>query len=168
MPLLCTSPARPSRFFSPKTPESFASLMIRERHFRPLRVSERLAVATAVVVFLAPAARPQAMLSVDPWDISSSQFPDSTTTQILTLANVGDAGLNFTIRESENDCSTYTNLPWVSVSRSTGSIPLDGEITVAVVFNSYGLTRRLHGCALHRESRSRDARGSRRVVVSGG
>ncbi|HLF91015.1 MAG TPA: NEW3 domain-containing protein [Anaerolineales bacterium] len=103
-------------------------------------------------------------IDVTPTSLSSTQLPDTVITHTLTITNVGQSFLNWTIEEAAlapgvvgvsdaqigpdhvvlngefaNSC-TPTDIPWVSVSPTNGSLIAGSSSTVDATFDSTGLS----------------------------
>ena len=85
----------------------------------------------------------QAGISVDPPSMTAAQLADTTTTQELRIQSgtLGrEADLEWSITESAGDCATPSDLPWVSLSATSGTTPAGGLSGVGVTFDSAGLS----------------------------
>lgn len=87
----------------------------------------------------ANACRPDITLS--PSSLSAAAFIASTDVKTLTIGNrrAGSDPLDWTITEAQSDCSSPSDLTWVSESAS-GSTAALGNSPVMVTFDSTGLT----------------------------
>lgn len=80
---------------------------------------------------------------VAPESLSAAAIEDEETTVALTVANRAvepDEGLDWTITEAESDCSTPSDLGWVSVAPTSGSTASSSSTNVDVTFDATGLT----------------------------
>jgi hypothetical protein len=80
-----------------------------------------------------------ASASVEPTSLSSSQPEGTVRSSALTIRNEAPAGsddLSWHIREAETDCSSPSDLPWVSASPASGLTSPQGSTSVAVRFDA--------------------------------
>ena len=78
-------------------------------------------------------------VAVDPASLAVAQGPDLVSSQPLAIANNGGSSLDWSINETDTDCTAPADVSWLSVSPDTGStIPL-GSDSVEVFFDSSGL-----------------------------
>ena len=79
-------------------------------------------------------------INVSPSSLSSTQLPNTTTTQTLTVGNTGTVDLNWQIAEDPNpNCASPADVPWLSVSSASGTNAGGTNTAVTVTFNSTGL-----------------------------
>ncbi|HET6545139.1 MAG TPA: hypothetical protein VFG55_00150 [Rhodanobacteraceae bacterium] len=78
------------------------------------------------------------VIGVTPATLSATQLADTTTDQILSIANTGTVDLNWSIDEA-TACATPSDLPWVSVNPSVGTTAPGASSDVTVTFDSTGL-----------------------------
>jgi extracellular elastinolytic metalloproteinase len=85
----------------------------------------------------------QAGISVDPPSMTATQLANTTSTQELRIQNGslgGGADLAWSITETATNCSTPSDLPWLSVSNTSGTTKAGARSMVTVTFNSAGLS----------------------------
>lgn len=80
-----------------------------------------------------------AVVGVAPASVVAAQAADTTTRQVLTIANAGDGDLVWSIAEAAATCSTPAELPWLSADPTVGSTVASGSTDVSVTFDSSGL-----------------------------
>lgn len=81
-----------------------------------------------------------AIISVQPDNLSNIQAPDSQDGLLLTISNsaVVDTDLNWSILESDDNCLSHIDVPWISTSATTGvSQPGVSEV-LTVLLDSTG------------------------------
>ena len=75
---------------------------------------------------------------------SKTLLEGKTTADTLTIGNIApevDEPLNWTITEAVSDCTTPSDLPWISTSASSGSVPsAGGSRNVGLTFSSVGVS----------------------------
>ncbi len=78
---------------------------------------------------------------VSPASLSSSQAPNTTTQQVLAIANTGTAALGWSVAEHSSvaSCSSPADVPWLSEVPVSGTVPAGGTQDVTVTFDSTGL-----------------------------
>lgn len=80
------------------------------------------------------------VVDVAPDSLSASQGPGVVSTQPMTVTNQGASPLNWNIVETESDCASPADVPWLSVSPDAGTTsPLESDV-VDVSLDSAGLT----------------------------
>ena len=75
-----------------------------------------------------------------PTVLSSNQFANEVMTDTVTIQNLGNAALNWSLTEAASDCNSPSDIPWVSASPTSGSVPASNSADVDVVFDSTGLS----------------------------
>ncbi|MCB9133901.1 MAG: choice-of-anchor B family protein [Anaerolineales bacterium] len=84
---------------------------------------------------------PAPIIEVTPAALSSTQAPDTVVTTTLTLHNYGTADLTWEVTEAATPaCSSPTDLPWVTVAPSTGTIGMGSATASTVTWASSGLS----------------------------
>jgi extracellular elastinolytic metalloproteinase len=81
-------------------------------------------------------------VKASPAMLTTTQIQESTTTQLLNITNdTADDGLDlsWTITETASDCSTPTDLPWLSVSPATGITAAGKTDGTIATFDATGL-----------------------------
>jgi hypothetical protein len=79
-------------------------------------------------------------IAVDPPSLAAAQLANTTTTQTLGIQSApGGADLTWSITETAADCASPADLPWLSLSPTSGTTPAGGRSTVTVTFDSSGL-----------------------------
>lgn len=81
--------------------------------------------------------------AVDPASIAAAAEEDTETTASLTIANEAvepDEPLDWTITEAVSDCSSPSNLGWVSTGVTSGTTASGSSTNVTVTFSADGLT----------------------------
>ncbi|MET0226865.1 MAG: reprolysin-like metallopeptidase, partial [Dokdonella sp.] len=65
-----------------------------------------------------------AIASISPTSFSFAVDAGSTASDVLTIANVGDASttLNYTIAESDDACATTTDVSWLAATPTSGAV----------------------------------------------
>jgi hypothetical protein len=77
---------------------------------------------------------------VSPAALASTQAPEVTTTQTLTVTNAGTPDLNWSVAEDPNtNCASPADVPWLSVSPASGTTAGSSTSPVTVTFDSHGL-----------------------------
>jgi hypothetical protein len=76
-------------------------------------------------------------IDVDIWAIEVSIMTDDSTTEPLTVSNVGEGTLSFTVWTSEDSSEARS---WLMVEPTTGSLGADSSIELTVSLNASGLT----------------------------
>ena len=83
------------------------------------------------------------VINLSAGDLSETLTEGEAMTQTLTISNTGDADLDWMITEgtgvTEGACGTPGDLPWVSVSPTSGSTAVGNSDDVAVVFDATGI-----------------------------
>ena len=100
------------------------------------------------------ATSPQSLATIDvsPTSLSDGQQPDAQSTQTLTIGNTGSGALNWSLFEDNTAaearsaiqasaaiCDAPANIPWITVSGSSGTVAAGDSDTVDVTFDSSGL-----------------------------
>ncbi len=109
-------------------------------------------------------------INVTPASLSSTQLPNTTTSQTLTIGNTGGADLTWTIAEepAPGTCTALSDVPWLSEVPTNGTTTAGGTAPVAVTFNSTGLAPGAYNANLCVTSNDPDAgpgNGTNLVVV---
>ena len=81
--------------------------------------------------------------AVSPASLSVGAVEGTQTTRTLTVSNLAvepNQNLNWTITEAQADCSSPSNLGWVSTSPASGTTAPSGTSNVTVTFSTAGLT----------------------------
>jgi len=81
-------------------------------------------------------------IAVTPMSLSSEQSADTTTTQVLTIANSGAADLSWSLSETDSqtaDCSAPAGLSWLAATPASGSTTPAASTSIDVSFDSGGL-----------------------------
>lgn len=88
----------------------------------------------------------EADITVSPTSLSVGQEPDTQSVQTLTVGNVGDAALTWTVAENNavSSCSGTSNISWASASPTGGTTAVNDSDNVNVTFNSAGLSDGTH------------------------
>jgi extracellular elastinolytic metalloproteinase len=74
-----------------------------------------------------------------PDDISEVQVPGMTFEKIMSFQNIG-ADLNWTLSEAVSDCTSPSDIAWVSESPTSGTTGPGMTTQIPVIFNTTGLT----------------------------
>lgn len=81
--------------------------------------------------------------AVSPGSLAAAAEEDTETTDSLTIANEAvepDEPLEWTITEAASDCSSPSNLGWVSAGVTAGTTPSGSSTPVTITFSADGLT----------------------------
>jgi hypothetical protein len=78
-------------------------------------------------------------INVTPGSLSSSQYADEVMTDTVTIQNVGNLALNWTLTEAASNCNSPSDVPWVSASPTGGTVPGPGSTDLDVVFDNLSL-----------------------------
>lgn len=73
---------------------------------------------------------------VVPDGLQNTQGIDTVVTKNFNIANEGTGELLFSIQESADECVSYADLPWVSVTPGSGQVAPGSNMLVTVYFNS--------------------------------
>jgi len=117
------------------------------------------------------ASAPPPDIDVSPLLLAATQAPDTTSSQVLTVANGGGSDLNWSIDEesgSGGTCSAPADVPWLSVSPTSGVTGVGNSDAVTVTFDSTGLAAGTYDANLCVRSDDPDAgpgNGTELVVV---
>ena len=77
---------------------------------------------------------------VSPAALASTQAPEVTTTQTLTVTNAGTPDLTWNVAEDpDTNCVSPADVPWLSVSPASGTTAGSSTSPVTVTFDSHGL-----------------------------
>ncbi len=77
---------------------------------------------------------------VSPAALASTQAPEVTTTQTLTVTNAGTPDLVWSVAEDpDTNCASPADVPWLSVSPASGTTAGSSTSPVTVTFDSHGL-----------------------------
>jgi hypothetical protein len=88
-------------------------------------------------------------INVSPSSLFSTQLPNTTTTQTLTVGNTGTADLIWSIAEDPGfNCGSPADVPWLSVSATSGTTTGSSSTPVTVTFNSTGLVGMTYNASL--------------------
>lgn len=91
-------------------------------------------------------------IDVSPTSLSGGQQPATQSVQTLTIGNVGSGDLNWSLFEDSTAaearsavqqtsaiCDTPSNIPWITLSATSGTVAAADSDTVDVTFDSSGL-----------------------------
>jgi hypothetical protein len=80
-------------------------------------------------------------IEVTPDELESTQNQNSQSVETLTVSNVGDAELNWSVEnDASGDCTSPGNdVPWLDPSPTSGATGISGSSDVDVTFDSSGL-----------------------------
>lgn len=91
-------------------------------------------------------------ISINPTSLSGGQQPETQSTQSLTIGNTGSSTLNWSLFEDSTAaaarsalravtavCATPADIPWATLSASSGSVAAADNATVDITFDSSGL-----------------------------
>ena len=108
-------------------------------------------------------------IDVAPAALASTQEPDSTTTQNLSIGNTGSATLLWSVAEDGGaGCAAPSDVPWLSLSPTSGSTLAGGSTNVTVTLDSTGLADGAYTANLCINSNDPDAgpgNGTAQVIV---
>jgi uncharacterized repeat protein (TIGR01451 family) len=94
-----------------------------------------------------PPTAPQ--IDVAPGSLSSTQPADTQMVEVMTIGNLGNANLNWTVDESNTgNCQAIADIPWASASPTAGTTAPAGSDDVDVTFDSTGLAPGVYTAAL--------------------
>ena len=92
-------------------------------------------------------------IALDPSSFIVELFPDETSTETLTISNLGELTLLFTIDEaSRGESGERTDIPWMAVNPSSGAVPGGGAIEAELQLSSVDLGDGTYSAALVIES----------------
>lgn len=77
--------------------------------------------------------------AVTPDTLSSTQLNNVVITQTLTISSLGNDTLNWNFTEAATSCASPSNLPWLSVSPTSGATTPGNNASVTVSFDSTGI-----------------------------
>jgi hypothetical protein len=83
---------------------------------------------------------PEPDINLSKTSLSVNQFANEVMSDTFTIENVGTLALNWTLDEAPSDCNSPVDVPWLSASPTSGSIPDGGSTAVDVIFDSTGLS----------------------------
>jgi extracellular elastinolytic metalloproteinase len=93
-----------------------------------------------------------AQIEVTPASLSSNLVRGNQETKSLTIANTasarGAASLSWSVSEAQSNCSTPSDLPWVSASPANGTTSPGSTSTVGVTFDSGAAAPGVHNGVL--------------------
>jgi hypothetical protein len=92
----------------------------------------------------------QAIAQVSPLQFAFTLDTGTSASDTLHIGNAGDAGsmLSFAIGESEADCSTAADVPWLAVTPSGGDVGAGDGTDVVVGIDASGLAAGTHTATL--------------------
>jgi hypothetical protein len=87
-------------------------------------------------------------ITVDPLAISETLQVGQTASNDVTIGNVGDADLEWSVVEAADDGCVAGDLPWASADPTSGTTAAGGTSVVAVTFDATGLAAGTYDGAL--------------------
>ncbi|HSH05436.1 MAG TPA: zinc-dependent metalloprotease family protein [Anaerolineae bacterium] len=89
-----------------------------------------------------PAPEPGRQIEVSPTSVSNTQVPDTTSNATITVTNVGDTTLTWSVTEDDSsDCNTPTDVSWLSATPTSGMTAGSfASDAINLSFDSTGLT----------------------------
>ena len=82
------------------------------------------------------------VIEVAPADLSATLFEDETSTDTLTIANIGGSDLNWSIADSSagSTCADLSALGWLAADQAAGTTATGDSDTVTLTFDATGAT----------------------------
>lgn len=79
--------------------------------------------------------------TIDPASLEFSLEPGASGSDTVTVSNTGSPGttLTFDVTEAEADCSTPADVPWLSVTPTSGSVPVGTPASLEVAVDTASL-----------------------------
>ncbi|MCI0644019.1 MAG: hypothetical protein L0346_03955, partial [Chloroflexi bacterium] len=77
---------------------------------------------------------------VSPTSLSSTQAPNTSVSQPLTISNNGGQSLSWNLTESVDECATTAAIPWLSANPTSGNVAGGANTSSNVTFDSTGQT----------------------------
>lgn len=106
---------------------------------------------------------------VDPLHIGLTQYPGTVTKQLMDISNDGGASLDWFIEESHGqECSSSSDIPWLTLAPSAGVTAAGDASTVEVTYDSRGLSPGIYAgylCVYSNDPNAGTGNGKELVVV---